>query len=287
MVNEVIEVESYLVAGGADHLADLRYKARLAIGGEAHHLVLVAVLGEAEELGESGVEQAERVGEPDRAMDVEMVALADAPHEAAEIAEAVDGDEGRFFEGGREESAGEMGAMVLDVVDADLVGPGDAGRGEGIGEFGHFDAVAGAGNEARPIARANGHAGELLPEMRLGVAGNGDMGERGRVDFTEAGPGGEGWEAGPVLDAVKTLLFHRGGEVAVGEEGGGSVAVEGVETEDVHVACQCSKMGLGSFGSTGCAGEQESADRPVARQRAKLFPASRCIKTRILLLFSS
>jgi hypothetical protein len=33
-----------------------------------------------------------------------------------------------------------------------------------------------------------------------------------------------------VLDAVKTLLFHGGGEAAVGEKGGGSVAVEGVET---------------------------------------------------------
>jgi hypothetical protein len=39
--------------------------------------------------------------------------------------------------------------------------------------------------------------------------------DAGRIDIAQAGLGGQGREAGPVLDAVKALLFH--------------VAVEGVE----------------------------------------------------------
>jgi hypothetical protein len=132
-------------------------------------------------LSESGVDEAERAEESDGAMDIEMVAFADAPHEAAEIAETVDGDDGGFIKGGGEESAGETGAMVRNVVDADLVASGHAGRGEGVGQVGHFDAVASAGDEARPISRADGDPAQLPPGMRLRVSGNGDMGERGCV----------------------------------------------------------------------------------------------------------
>ena len=102
-------------------------EARLAVGRQAHHLVFVAVLREAEELRERGVEQAERVRELDAAADVDVVAAADAPHDAAEVAEPVDRDDRRFVERRGEERAGQMGAMVLDEMDAHAIGVGDAG----------------------------------------------------------------------------------------------------------------------------------------------------------------
>ena len=155
--------------------------------------------------------------------------LPTAPHEAAEIAEAIDRDDGGFFEGGGEKSAGKMGAMVFNVVDADLVASGNAGRGEGVGQVGHFDAVASTGDETRPISRADSDASHFPPELRLWVPGNGDMAERGWIDLSQASLGGQGGKTSPVFDAVKAFLFHSGRELAVGEEGGRSVAVEGVK----------------------------------------------------------
>src|SRR5258708_154013 len=46
VMDEVIEIETALIAGGSNDIADLLDEARLAIGGEAHHLVLITVLGE-------------------------------------------------------------------------------------------------------------------------------------------------------------------------------------------------------------------------------------------------
>lgn len=60
------------------------------------------------------------------------------------------------------------------------------------------------------------------------------MGERRWIDLAQASLGGQGRKAGPVLDAIKSLLFYRDRELAIREEGGRSVAVEGVETEYVH-----------------------------------------------------
>ena len=42
-------------------------------------------------------------------------------------------------------------------------------------------------------------------------------------------------EAGPMLDATKSLLFRRRNERAVANERGGGIAVEGVETENDHL----------------------------------------------------
>ena len=76
---EVVQIQAALISLGADQAPHLFGKARLAISGEAHHLVFVAVLGKAEKLRKSGVEKAQRVRESDGAVDIEVVAFADCP----------------------------------------------------------------------------------------------------------------------------------------------------------------------------------------------------------------
>lgn len=230
VMGEVTEVEADLIVMSADDVADLLEESRLAVSGESHHLVLVAILGEAEELGEGGVEETEGVREADGAADVDVVAAADAPHDAAEVAEAIDGDDGGLIERRTEEGAGEVGAVMLDEMDFGMA-VGEAGGEEVGGDAGNADGVVGAGGGARPVLRAGGDAEELVGEVGTRVARDGDMVGDSAV---EAGAGGEEGEAGPVFGAVEALLFEGGEEGAAAEEGGGGIAVEGVEAEDSH-----------------------------------------------------
>ena len=83
-----IEGEAAVVLEPDDllHLLDV---ARLAIGREAHHLVLVAVVREADELRHRLVEDAQRMREVDAAVDRDLAALAQTPGRRGKIAEAV------------------------------------------------------------------------------------------------------------------------------------------------------------------------------------------------------
>jgi len=231
VMGEVTEVEADLIVIGTDDVADLLEEARLAVSGESHHFVLVAILGESEELGEGGVEEAEGVREADGAAHVDVIAAADDPHDAAEVAEAIDGDDGGLIERRTEEGAGEVGAVMLDEMDFGMA-IGEAGGEEVGGDAGNADGVAGAGGGARPVLRAGGDAEELVGEVGTRVARDGDMVGDSAV---EASAGGEEGEAGPVFGAVEALFFEGGEEGAVGEEGGGGVAVEGVKAENFHL----------------------------------------------------
>jgi hypothetical protein len=72
VVTEVAEVEAIGAVGpNVDDLAHLGKEGGLAVGGEAHDFVLVAEMGEAEVLGEGGVEDAEGMGEIDAGIDAD------------------------------------------------------------------------------------------------------------------------------------------------------------------------------------------------------------------------
>ena len=131
VVAKAVEVETIAAAGQElDDPAHGGHLGRLAVGGEAHDLVLIAIVGKAQELRHRLVEEAERVGKEDAAADVDPGAAAGAPHGAGEVAEAVDREHGRALEGGDVEGAGEVGEMVLDVVEARLE-PGGVGAESG------------------------------------------------------------------------------------------------------------------------------------------------------------
>src|ERR1700720_1415785 len=102
-MSKVIQSQPALIVLCADHAPYLCGKPRLPICGEAHHLVLVAVLGETEELSKRGIKDAKRMREGDGAAYLYLIVLPHAPHHAAEITEAIDRDNGRLLKGRREE----------------------------------------------------------------------------------------------------------------------------------------------------------------------------------------
>ena len=63
VVPERVEVQVVAEPGAVHDLAELLEVGWFAVRGQAHHLVLVAVLGKPEELGDGRVVHAERVGE--------------------------------------------------------------------------------------------------------------------------------------------------------------------------------------------------------------------------------
>ena len=116
VVPEVVEAELVAEAVAPDDPAEDVQVLRLPVGGEAHHLVLVAVLREAEVLRDGRVEDAEGVGERNLPADLEVVTLPDAPHRAHHVAEPVDREHGRPFERRDVERGADVREVVLDEV---------------------------------------------------------------------------------------------------------------------------------------------------------------------------
>jgi len=133
-MREVVEVEPALALLGSNDLAHTIREARLAVCGQTHHFVFIAVLGETEELRERCVKDPEGVGKQDGALDPDLAALAEAPHDAAEVAEPVNGDDGGVLEGRCEEGAGEAGAVVLDEVEVGGIFGGNSFRSKRVGD---------------------------------------------------------------------------------------------------------------------------------------------------------
>ena len=131
VVEEVGGVERVAATvGGPDQPAELLDVRRLPVRREPHHLPLLAVLREPEELGHGRVEEAERSAgtRPRRA------ARGPPPRPTArmhrdEVAEAVHRDAGRLLERRDEERAREVGAVVADGVEG-----GAERRAERLGE---------------------------------------------------------------------------------------------------------------------------------------------------------
>src|ERR1043166_9334717 len=95
-MTKVVELQTKLPAFfGANDLAKLIDKTRLAIWRETHHLAFIAIMRKAEKLRRRGVNDARRMRVFDLAQHLDRVAFTEPPHRRDEIAEAVDGQQRR------------------------------------------------------------------------------------------------------------------------------------------------------------------------------------------------
>jgi hypothetical protein len=117
------------LAGGVDVLPQLRQEARGAVGGEGHHLVLVAAAQEPEVFGEVLVDQAEGVGQRLRGEGVELAVAVAAGQVGGGLAAAVQDEDGAVGVRG----GGPGGGGVRDVV-GDEDDPLGVEAGQGLGE---------------------------------------------------------------------------------------------------------------------------------------------------------
>src|SRR6266702_889496 len=240
VVAEVAEVETECpVVLQADEPPEGRREVGGAVGGQAHHLVLVAVLHEAEILRDGEIEHSERMREMHATEDVETIAVARAPGGAHEIAEAVDGAHGRFLPRRDEEGAREVGGVVLDPVHAGAHVPRrqpEGGRGFLRGVF-HAPPVGGAILDETDRGAVERGVEGLLPEVGARIARDGDGFDREGLDarHAEAGLDGLRGKAGPVLDASEPLLGYRGDQPSIHEKRGCRVSVVRADAENrVH-----------------------------------------------------
>ena len=114
---EVFQVQTKLTVGfGAHQIAELFDVTGLAIRREAHDFPFVAVIREAEKLCGRRVQDSERVRILDLAQHLDRIPFSHAPHGRDKIAKAIQRNQRRPGERRNEEGAGQMRAMMLDVV---------------------------------------------------------------------------------------------------------------------------------------------------------------------------
>src|SRR2546425_10928650 len=146
-------MQAALISLRADHAPFSFGKPGLPVGGKAHHLVLVTVLWEAEKLRERGIENAQRMREGDGTSHLYLISLPHAPHPAAEITEAVNGDDGGLLKGRREERAGQVGPVMLDEVHLARLAWHNSLCCEHLAHLRDAYAVGGTGGQVQPLLR--------------------------------------------------------------------------------------------------------------------------------------
>jgi hypothetical protein len=247
MVVEVLEVqaEGAVFADVDEVLVDKVLVFRLAIGGQAHQLVLARVDPEAAEVGEGGVEHPQRIGESHPLDDLEVVALGPGHRQGVPLADGVDGQDGGVLEGRGVEGRGDVRGVVggekdLQVRPPDLLPEGlldeqpllgpqrdgleialEPARGElEIGREEPVELLHGLFIEDRVVQVLGLSAGEL-----------------------EAGFDGLGRESGVVLLAREALFLRGEDHPAVLDQADRAVVVESRNTEDQHPIC-IAKIGV-------------------------------------------
>src|SRR4029077_5093009 len=170
VVGEVVQIEPTLILLRPGYPTNLFGKARLAVGGEPHHLVFVPVFWEAEELRKCGIENAQRMREGNRPSDFYSIPSSYTPHHTAEIAEAVDGDDGGLLKRRREECAGEMRPMMFHKMDVTTLLGHDSLCSKFPADLHNSRAVRGARREAGPPVWPQGSPHEFICQMSPGIA---------------------------------------------------------------------------------------------------------------------
>ena len=238
VVDEVVEVELEQVAVRAHEPAHRRrVRVRVAVGREAHHLALVAVLREAEPLRDRGVEDPERVREEHAVEDLDPVAAPVRQHRRCEVAEAVDREDRGLVERRDEEGARHVGEVVLDVVEpgaqAGLLDP-DGLRQLALDVARPSTRSRAARAGSRRSARGGASASPSRPRFARGSRpmATWSRSPGARPASCRHQRGRERRKAGAVLDAVEPLLLGGGDELAVDDERRRGVAVVRVQAED-------------------------------------------------------
>ncbi len=236
VMHEVLEPEPELQASlEVNQLSHLALQRRLPVGGEAHQLVLVPETREPEEVRERLIEVPQRMGVGDRTVDLQPGPLALAPHRRYEVAHAVERDARRLLEGGAEERARHVGAVVLDTVElgSELLGRNFQRLGQGRANVEDVGRVAQAGAKKAHARRVLEHEQRLAVKVGGGVAADGDVIDLRGLEpcMLEAPAHRLGGETRLMLEAREAFLLNRGDAGSVHEQGGRGVAVVGVQAQ--------------------------------------------------------
>ena len=223
-------------------LEDLVLVPGLAVRGEPHHLVFARVDLEAGVVGESGVQEAERVREMDLLLDFQAVAPADRRRGRRPLAHAVHGEHDGLVKRRREKRARRMAQVVL--AEEQLFVPPAAAR--YLPQLLHEQVFQ---KQLLPQPQRDRHAeGPVASrrEAQIGLEQALELHERLVVEhhsveipqrdaaLGQAVADGVKREARVVLLARKALFLRGGDDAAVLKQRCGAVVVERRDSEDVH-----------------------------------------------------
>jgi hypothetical protein len=236
----LVEAEAAVGLQVDEGVEDRLREARLAVGREAHQLVLARVHLESGVVGEGRVEEAEGVGEMQFPQHLDAVLAAERGRGGGGFADAVEGEDQRPPERGREERARRMAQVVLAEAQARSVELPD------LAQFARQQVLL---EEllAQPDRHRHAELAEAARRRRyVGLEEPLELDERllvehDRVDLgqrdaalAEAIAHGVRREAGVVL-AAREALFLRGRDGRpVHHERGGAVVVVGRDPENAH-----------------------------------------------------
>ena len=238
-----VETERAVVLHVDEMVADLLHEPRLAIGREAHHLVLAGVDLEAGVVRERGIQQAQRVREVDLANDLEICAVADRERSRRPLADAIHGQHGGALERRRIERARRMTQVVLGEEQPCIPVDAVAERRlqclrkdvllEQLVLHPHGQRLAKGRESAR---RERQIRLEQALELQERLVVEGDMVEiAGRqAGFLEAVAHGVLGKTIVVLLARETLFLRGRDDLAVHHEGGGRVVVVRGDAENLQ-----------------------------------------------------
>ena len=241
VVNEVMEAETkrgiIRAPVRAHNVSENIELLGLPVGGETHHLVLVAEFQEAEILCQRRVIQPERMRKRHGTLNFHARPCARPPHCAGEITQSVGGEKRRALERRAIKRAGEMRLVVFDAM-------------KSCAQLGRIGPERPRQRLANPSARKlaqHAHAlprerrhpqrvKKLCPQPSIGIARHRDV-----IDFAEceisrsqAVPNRPSREPRGIFHAVTSLLFQRGHELAIAHNRGRRVSVIRVDPQDVH-----------------------------------------------------
>ena len=213
--------------------AHLGHEARPAVGRQAHDLVFVAVMREAEVLGERLEEDAERMRKVDLLVDRDRAAAPQAPGRAGKVTETVHRHRSRFVEGRGEKGRGEVRAVMLYEMHLAVEGLRHGPLKERVDTL-TLAFVADALEHQRRVRPAPQQVGQLAAEIGARILVDCDLRDVVQPDtrIAQAPADRLRRKPGPMLEPPEALLLRCRHQHAVAQQAGRCVRVIGVDAEN-------------------------------------------------------
>src|SRR5215467_7507756 len=115
-MGEVVQIEPALTIDCMHQSPDLICESRFSISRKTHHLVLVAIFWKTQKLSKGGVENTQRMRERHRSAHFYFVAFTYPPHNATEIAKAVNRYNSSLLKRRCKKCTGKMRSMMFHKI---------------------------------------------------------------------------------------------------------------------------------------------------------------------------
>ena len=214
MMEKVLEVEFKPAFGFyADQPTQSIQIIRFPVSRQAHHLVLVTIVEKSQVLGQRQIEEPERMGKRHAIENLDPISFAAPDHRADKISEPVHRDHGAGLERRHQKRRGEMGPVMLHVMDLCRDCPRRQCKAvfQFLSHVMHLSSVLQTVPDSSEAGALREGIQRLFQYIGARIAIDGKMFNRSDVQarLLQAGTHSLGRKSSPVFDATKPFLFRR------------------------------------------------------------------------------